>query len=585
MRVLVTGGSGFIGSHVVDKLVDAGHTPVIFDLRPSPHHLPEEVDTVLGDLLEVEDLRVAMEGCDAVIHLAAAADVGVVAEQPEDSERLNARGTIAVLEAARATKIGRVVYGSTIWVYGESGDGVIDEDAPLGLPSHLYTASKLAGEMYCSSYEELYDVPCTILRFGIPYGPRARPAAVIPIFVRKALAGEPLTIAGDGAQTRRFVYVEDLAEGVVKGLDHGRPNRVYNLASNQTVTIKELAETVRGQTRDVDLVHTPGRNGDFGGAEISSERAAEELGWTASTPLSEGVRRYVSWLAPEPALEQEPALVAAPVAEQAPAVIQASAALEPVQASRQRFFDLVVGDNRVAAIACAIGTIVPYLTAYRLDEFDKPQVHAVGITTLALTLICLSLMQSASTSSRQRPRNGLMAAGWLLVGYFVLVTLRWTQDRLILALPEWQTLLAAMIGTGMALATAVALNRSEHEGERPDRRAPRAGGAVMIGVVEQQHVAPAQVARHLLGDRRRRRPTAPVVAPVRPEQRAQTAAGHDPQPRRAENPQGGPVDGRSGAARLGDHGGRPLEIRRELGRREAQHVPVAVPVHRERVPG
>src|SRR5262249_29559203 len=263
-RGLVTGGSGFIGSHVVDKLADAGFEPRIYDLHESAHHEPGSVDTVVGDLFDGEALRAAMADCDAVVHLAAYADVGIVAEEPVDAEECNARGTLAVLEAARATDT-RVVYGSTIWVYGASGNGLIDEEAALGLPDHLYTASKLAGEMYCTSYSELYDVDCTILRFGIPYGPRARPAAVIPIFVSKALRGEPLTIAGDGLQTRRFVYVEDLAEGVVAAVEHGAPNRVYNLAGDETVTIRELADVVSELVDDAEVVHTPGRNGDFGG--------------------------------------------------------------------------------------------------------------------------------------------------------------------------------------------------------------------------------------------------------------------------------------------------------------------------------
>ncbi len=275
-KVLVTGGSGFIGSHVVDKLADAGFEPRIYDLRESPHHEPGTADTVIGDLFDHETLTTAMEDCEAVIHLAAYADVGIVADQPANAEECNARGTLAVLEAARATDT-RVIYGSTIWVYGASGDGLIDEDAPLGLPDHLYTASKLAGEMYCTSYAELYDVPCTILRFGIPYGPRARPAAVVPIFVSKALKGEPLTIAGDGLQTRRFVYVEDLAEGVVAGLERGADGRVYNLAGDETVTIRDLAGIVSDLVGDTEIVHTPGRNGDFGGAVISNERAAKEL--------------------------------------------------------------------------------------------------------------------------------------------------------------------------------------------------------------------------------------------------------------------------------------------------------------------
>ena len=270
-----------------------------------------------------------MEDCDAVVHLAAYADVGIVAKEPVEAEECNSRGTLAVLEAARATGT-RVVYGSTIWVYGASGDGLIDEDAPLGLPDHLYTASKLAGEMYCTSYAELYDVPCTILRFGIPYGPRARPAAVIPIFVSKALKGEPLTIAGDGLQTRRFVYVEDLAEGVVAGLQHGAEDRVYNLAGDETVTIRELADIVSDLIDDTEIVHTPGRNGDFGGAVISNERAADELGWRASTPLREGVRRYLAWLEPEraPAAAPEPAPVLA--AQPEPELVRAVAPVTKV---------------------------------------------------------------------------------------------------------------------------------------------------------------------------------------------------------------------------------------------------------------
>ena len=154
-RVMVTGGSGFIGSHVVDKLADAGFEPRIYDLQQSPHHEPGSVDTVVGDLFDHETLSAAMEDCDVVVHLAAYADVGIVAKEPVEAEECNSRGTLAVLEAARATDT-RVIYGSTIWVYGASGDGLIDEDAPLGLPDHLYTASKLAGEMYCTSYAELY---------------------------------------------------------------------------------------------------------------------------------------------------------------------------------------------------------------------------------------------------------------------------------------------------------------------------------------------------------------------------------------------------------------------------------------------
>ena len=255
MRVLVTGGSGFIGSHVVDKLRARGHKPVIYDLRPSPWHQDPEhpVDTVLGSITDREALERALHSCDAVAHLAAVADVNDVHASPEDAERVNARGTVTVLEAARRAGVKRIVYASTIWVYSDCEPEEVDEDTLLPPPSHLYTSTKLAGELYCKAYQELYGIDYTILRFGIPYGPRAREAAVIPAFVNKALAGDPLTLAGDGMQSRKFVYVEDLADGVARGLDDVAVNRVYNLASDETVTIKQIAETVQrpdGRRRD-----------------------------------------------------------------------------------------------------------------------------------------------------------------------------------------------------------------------------------------------------------------------------------------------------------------------------------------------
>jgi UDP-glucose 4-epimerase len=294
-RVLVTGGSGFIGSHVVDKLIARGYTPRIFDVLPSPHHAPGEIDTYLGDLTDLEAIKAALDGCDAVIHLGAIADVNHVAADPIFAETVNSRGSFNVVEAARLTGVERVVYGSTIWVYNAQ-PGLADEDTNIGLPSHLYTATKLAGEMYCKSYSEQYGLDCTILRFGIPFGPRARAAAVVPAFVKKALSGEPLTIAGDGSQGRRFVYVEDLADGVARSLVPAAANRVYNLVGDETVTVKEIASIVRDLIGDVDILHVESRAGDFSGTEVSGARAYDELGWEAATPFVEGVRRYIEWL-------------------------------------------------------------------------------------------------------------------------------------------------------------------------------------------------------------------------------------------------------------------------------------------------
>src|SRR5207247_305598 len=146
------------------------------------------------DLLDRDALGRAMKGCDAVVHLAAVADVNAVLVDPVRADLVNVRGTQFALEAALAHGLQRFVYASTVWVYGGAdGNGrALDEDTPLVLPDHFYTATKLAGEMYCRSYAELYGLAQTTLRFGIPYGPRSRQAAVVAAFVSRARAGEAL---------------------------------------------------------------------------------------------------------------------------------------------------------------------------------------------------------------------------------------------------------------------------------------------------------------------------------------------------------------------------------------------------------
>ena len=252
---------------------------------------------MIGDLLDVDVLRAALRGCDAVVHLAAVADVNDVVADPARAELVNDRGTGILLEAARAEETPRVVYASTVWVYGDAnGFGPVDEDSHLPLPRHLYTATKLAGEMYCTSYAALWGLEHTILRFGIPYGPRARPATVVAAFVARARAGKPLTITGDGTQSRRFVYVEDLADGVVAALAPSAAGRIYNLVGDESVSVREIAEAVRRLVADVPIVHVADRPGDLRPAEISGARAAEELGWRPQTSFAEGVRRYVDWV-------------------------------------------------------------------------------------------------------------------------------------------------------------------------------------------------------------------------------------------------------------------------------------------------
>ena len=293
MKVLVTGGSGFIGSHVVDKLRGRGVQVRVFDMVMPTFR--SDIEFYHGSLLDLEALRMAMSGVDAVYHLAAIADVKDVYEDPHYSESINVRGTINILEAARKSRLQRVIYGSTTWVYSEVTDNYVDEQTPLRAPSHLYTATKIASEYYCQSYSKLYGLPITILRYGIPYGPRARDGVVVAIFVRKALKGEPLTIAGDGSQFRKFVYVEDLGEGNVLALKPIAQDKIYNLDGSEKVTIKHIAEAVQKLIGNVEIKYVSARPGDFSGKEVSSDLAKSELGWEPRVSFEEGLRRYIQW--------------------------------------------------------------------------------------------------------------------------------------------------------------------------------------------------------------------------------------------------------------------------------------------------
>jgi UDP-glucose 4-epimerase len=299
VTVLVTGGAGFIGSHVVDLLCAGGYTPRIFDLVP-PSWNSTHVESLVGDLLDPAVLARAMRGCDAVIHLAAVADVSEVVTDPARADLVNVRGTQFALEAALAAGVPRFVYASTVWVYGgANGNGngrMLDEDTPLVLPKHFYTATKLAGEMYCRSYAELYGLEQTILRFGIPYGPRSRPAAVVAAFVARARAGEPLLINGDGSQSRQFVYVEDLAEGIVAATSESAPPGLYNLVGEESISVRTIADHVRELIADVPIVHVDGRRADVVTGLASAERAARHLNWRVRTPFREGIRAYVEWV-------------------------------------------------------------------------------------------------------------------------------------------------------------------------------------------------------------------------------------------------------------------------------------------------
>jgi UDP-glucose 4-epimerase len=306
MRIAVTGGSGFIGSHVVDRLIGAGHTVIVIDTRP-PHR--PDVTYRQVDLSDLGGIVGATRDVDVVFHLAAVSNVNDAYKHPVGTIRINVTGTVNVFEAGRRNGVQRTVLASTVWVYaGAHGDAPLDEDAPFHLPSagHIYTSSKIASELIAHNYNELYDTSFTILRYGIPFGPRMREQLVIPRFVRMALDGDPITVHGDGSQFRNYVYVEDLADAHVLALSDEAENEVFNLEGAEPVTIRRVTEAIRDSLGiPMTVQFGEARPGDYAGKEVSGEKASRVLGWKPVTPFEEGMRRYVDWYFAEIGAAQE----------------------------------------------------------------------------------------------------------------------------------------------------------------------------------------------------------------------------------------------------------------------------------------
>jgi UDP-glucose 4-epimerase len=296
-KVIVTGGSGFIGSHVVDALKDAGYEVTVLDYGVPPHRQDVGFENV--DLMDMSSVLSATDGAGHIFHLAAVSNVNYAYKHPVYTTALNVVGTANVLEAARIHRGVRVYLASTVWVYNGSPDGrFVDEAAPFFMngAGHIYTSTKMAGEMICHNYAQLYQVPFTVLRLGIPYGPRMREELLIPIFIKKALNGEPLTVAGKGSQYRNFVYVRDLAEAHVLAMKDVAINQTYNIEGTRKVTVLEVAEGIRKNLGDhVKIEFVPERPGDFGGREVSASKAKQELGWEPTVEFEDGLRRTVEW--------------------------------------------------------------------------------------------------------------------------------------------------------------------------------------------------------------------------------------------------------------------------------------------------
>jgi UDP-glucose 4-epimerase len=306
--VAVTGGSGYIGSHVVDALLDVGCTVRVLDPK-APHRA--DAEWVPCDVLDLDGLTEAVAGADVIFHLAAIADVNDVIVNPPLAVEVNTLGTARVLEAARRADAGRVVLASTVWVYAATTADLVDEDSVFdpNTDRHLYVTSKVAAEMACRDYLTLYSRPYTILRYGIPYGPRMRDNCVVAAFMKRAMRGETLNIDGDGSQHRFFVYVEDLAQAHVRALSDVAVNRTYNIEGAVPVSIREIAESVIDLVGRGAVSFGPARAGDLRARTVSNDRARAELGWEPSTSFTDGLARTFAWYQQLAAAEASDAFV------------------------------------------------------------------------------------------------------------------------------------------------------------------------------------------------------------------------------------------------------------------------------------
>lgn len=292
--VAVTGGSGFIGSNVVDALISSGRSVRVID-SIAPHR--DDVEWHPVDILDVDALVPVVEGTEAVFHLAAMADVNDIYADPTRAVAVNVQGTVNVLEAGRRADAGRTVLASTVWVYGSTVGEVVDESTPFteDMDRHLYITTKIASEFACRDYLNLYDRPFTVLRYGIPYGPRMRESTVMSAFFRRALSGEALTIDGDGMQSRNFVFVEDLASAHVLALQPGAENEVINVDGPVPVTIRQVAELTAELVGDVEVSFGPSRPGDLKPQTVRNDKALAVLGWKPEIGIEDGMRRSFEW--------------------------------------------------------------------------------------------------------------------------------------------------------------------------------------------------------------------------------------------------------------------------------------------------
>jgi UDP-glucose 4-epimerase len=304
VRVLVTGGAGFIGSHLAQRLLELDHEVRILDSFATGRreNLDQLTDAELieGDVQSFERVHNAVRGCDVVLHQAALPSVPRSIQDPLTTNAVNVTGTLNVLLASRDAGVQRVVYASSSSVYGATEE-LPKREGQLASPISPYAVSKLAGEGYCRAFTAIYDMECVALRYFNVFGPRQDPqsqyAAVIPRFIAAALDGDTATVFGDGEQSRDFTYIENVVDANLRAMTSSRgAGDVFNVACGERVTLNEVLATLRDlHGGELQADHRPPRPGEVRHSQADIQRAREVFGYEPAVPFAEGIRRTLEF--------------------------------------------------------------------------------------------------------------------------------------------------------------------------------------------------------------------------------------------------------------------------------------------------
>lgn len=310
MNCLVTGGAGFIGSHLCEQLLAQGCSVVALDNFNDyydPRLKRRNVEPLLqsrgftlveADILELERLQQIFRKYtfDAIIHLAARAGVRPSIAQPLLYEQVNVLGTMHLLEMARQHKIPKFIFGSTSSVYGENRKVPFSEDDPVDNPISPYAATKKAAELICYTYHHLHGLPVSCLRFFTVYGPRQRPDMAIHKFTQLIAAGQKVPMFGDGTTKRDYTFSTDIVDGICRALDHCSHYHLYNLGESRTIELRRLIELIaQNLGMEARIERLPLQPGDVPITYAEVSRAQRELGYQPRTDIEQGIQLFVKW--------------------------------------------------------------------------------------------------------------------------------------------------------------------------------------------------------------------------------------------------------------------------------------------------